>query len=128
MGIEIDDDAVAVLHDAVAAAGVVAVTLAGAPLTVWHQPGTSSALDGRGVSEGIDVGSVGVFRPRAGGQDLTFVRTEAGFVDNETGSTWTIVGRAVEGPLAGETLEALPHLDTFWFAWGTFFPGTSINP
>ena len=54
------------------------------------------------------------------------MRAEAGFVDNETGSTWTIVGRAVEGPLAGESLEAVPHLDTFWFAWAAYRPGTEL--
>jgi hypothetical protein len=30
------------------------------------------------------------------------------------------------GPLAGERLRAVQHLDTFWFAWATFQPETRL--
>jgi hypothetical protein len=39
------------------------------------------------------------------------------------------MGRATDGPLAGEQLEAIPHLDTFWFSWSTYQPDhTLITP
>lgn len=126
VGIEIDGDAVAVVHENLFEAGVLGAVVGGRELSVWNQPGTSSALDGREVGDGVDVGSSAVFVPSAGGQDLTFVRATDGFTDNETGSTWNIFGEATAGPLSGEMLEAVPHVDTFWFAWGTFFEDTSI--
>ncbi|MFA9566391.1 MAG: DUF3179 domain-containing (seleno)protein, partial [Acidimicrobiales bacterium] len=57
---------------------------------------------------------------------LTFTRTEAGFVDDATGSTWNILGEATSGPLAGTTLEPVRHLDTFWFAWSTAHPESTV--
>ncbi|MEL6982248.1 MAG: DUF3179 domain-containing (seleno)protein, partial [Actinomycetota bacterium] len=48
------------------------------------------------------------------------------FTDGETGSTWNVLGQALEGPLAGEELTQAAHLDTFWFAWATYRPGTTI--
>jgi hypothetical protein len=49
-------------------------------------------------------------------------------VDRETASRWNLLSDAVDGPLAGSRLEAVPHLDTFWFAWATFVPDTEILP
>jgi hypothetical protein len=37
-------------------------------------------------------------------------------------------GEALDGPLAGERLEAVTHLDTFWFAWAAFLPETRVMP
>jgi hypothetical protein len=128
IGLETDDDAVAVRLGEATEAGVVEIDLDGRTVTVWLEPGTSSALDGGGVDTGRDVGASGAFRPRAAGQDLTFRRTDDGFVDDQTGSTWDIFGEAVDGPLAGEQLQAVPHLDTFWFAWAAFLPDTRIIP
>jgi len=37
-----------------------------------------------------------------------------------------VLGQAVGGELQGTQLEALPHVDTFWFAWSTFQPDTGL--
>jgi hypothetical protein len=67
-----------------------------------------------------------VFRTEAAGRALTF-RTEGDdFVDDETGSRWNILGKAVDGPLAGEELTPVFHGDHFWFAWAAFRPDTRI--
>lgn len=126
IGIRTDDNALAVLNSGLLEVGVVEVTLDGAELVVWSLPGTSSALDKAEVSGGVDVGAVGVFVPQAGDQRLTFERVSGGFVDEETGSLWNVFGLAVEGALAGEQLEAVEHVDSFWFVWGTFAPGSEI--
>jgi len=126
VGVEVDGQATAIVHDALFDAGVIDTIVGGRELTVWSQPGASSALDGREVSGGDDVGATGVFVPLVADQRLTFSRTDEGFLDAETGTTWSIFGAGVDGPLAGEQLEALPHLATFWFAWGTFFDDTEI--
>ncbi len=98
----------------------------GQPIVIFWKAGQSTGLEDLMVAGGRDVGSVGVFVPEAGGQALTFTAEGDGFVDAETGSTWDVTGRAVDGPLAGEELEQIHHLDTFWFAWATYRPGTEL--
>ena len=87
----------------------------------------SSALDSREIAEGYDVGATGVFSNEADGAQLTFRPGDDGlFVDDQTGSTWNVLGQATSGELEGTQLEPLPHVDTFWFAWSTFQPDTEI--
>jgi hypothetical protein len=50
----------------------------------------------------------------------------APFVDQETGSRWDIVGRAVEGELKGWTLNWLDGTQVKWFAWSAEYPETAI--
>ena len=126
VGVVDQDDAVAVSHDRLFEGGVVSFELAGRSLVAWNQLGMASALDGRTVSEGDDVGATGVFVPTADGEALTFERTPDGFTDVETGSVWNIFGLATSGPLEGTQLDRVVHVDTFWFALGTFYPDTGI--
>ena len=95
-------------------------------LVVLWQPGTTSALDGKAIAEGLRVGAVGVFRPVLDGRPVTLEAAGVGFRDRETGSSWTVLGQATAGPLAGSTLEPVPHLDTFWFAWSRYHPDTDL--
>ena len=64
------------------------------------------------------------FDARVGGQTLTFSASEDGtWIDEQTGSTWTIDGSAIAGAMAGERLS--PREDSyvlFWFAWKHFQP------
>jgi hypothetical protein len=126
VGIRRGADSAAVVLDDVAAAGVLVTEVDGDSLSVWHLPGTASALDATAIVDGRDIGAIGVFLPTADGQALTFSRDGEQFVDAETGSSWTIQGQAVDGPLAGEQLEQVEHLDTFWFALAAFEPDTRI--
>lgn len=49
------------------------------------------------------------------------------FTDRATESTWTIEGKAVSGPRAGERLEPIARsYVAFWFAWAAFQPETEI--
>jgi hypothetical protein len=58
---------------------------------------------------------------------LTFRFEGDSIVDNETGSIWNIAqGRATEGPLAGQTLQALPSSSAFDWAWLDFYPQSEI--
>ncbi len=127
VGVVDDLGPVAVRFDDLARRPVIPVAEGGRDLVVWHRPGLASPLDRFAVSEGRDVGQTGVFVPRAAdGTPLTFRAVEDGFVDDQTGSRWNILGTAVEGPLAGERLVAVPHTDAFWFAWATYQPGTVL--
>lgn len=91
----------------------------------WKQ-GQSSALDASQIVDGRDIGSVGVFSPELDGQMLTFQADGDGFRDEETGSFWDITGKALSGELEGSELEQIHHLDTFWFAWSTYQPGSDL--
>jgi hypothetical protein len=53
--------------------------------------------------------------------------TESPWVDQETGSRWSIVGRAVSGPREGKTLRWLPGVMVKWYAWAASYPETSLE-
>jgi hypothetical protein len=108
--------------------GVVHDTLAGEPVVVFHRAGALSALDHERIAESRAVGATAVHDPRVDGKILTFTPAADGFTDRETGSAWTLLGRAVRGPLAGRRLATIPHVDAFWFAWAAFHPATTLYP
>lgn len=49
------------------------------------------------------------------------------WADRETGSRWSIVGRAVSGPRQGQTLRWLPGVMVKWYAWVGSYPKTSVE-
>jgi hypothetical protein len=111
-------------------ARVTEVEVDGEPVVLVAAPGLASALDDEQIAEGRQIAATGAFRPTLDGQRLTFTPVDddgpAVVTDIETGSGWSILGRAVSGPLAGQRLEPVPHLDTFWFAQAAFEPDTTI--
>jgi hypothetical protein len=124
-----DDDAARAWSLAAISGEVAAATnteLGDEPLVILWSAGQSSALEAPQIASGRDVGSVGVFSPVVDGRTLTFSVEENAFVDEETGTTWDITGRAISGELADAQLERVPHLDTFWFAWSTYAPETDL--
>jgi len=48
------------------------------------------------------------------------------FYDKETGTQWTIEGKAEKGPLAGKELRRLDSYMSEWYGWVAYFPQTSI--
>ena len=59
--------------------------------------------------------------------NLTFEVREGAFVDMETGSQWSIEGRALSGPMQGERLSVIAEAYvSFWFAYSQFFPASSL--
>lgn len=67
------------------------------------------------------------YRPTLGGQSLTFSVEDGAIVDDQTGSRWTLDGRAVDGPQSGSALEPVDRAYVaFWFAWAAFQPDTRI--
>src|SRR5262249_11641481 len=95
-------------------------------LVIFYQPGTLSALDDDVIKRSRAVGVTSAFNRVLDRRSLTFAATADGFRDRETESTWTLLGRAIKGPLAGQRLTAVPHVDAFWFAWAAFNPATSL--
>jgi hypothetical protein len=107
-------------------AHVVNDVVGGTPVVVLHHGGTLSALDASVISASRDVGAAAVFERTLDGQVLTFTWRGDRFVDDQTGSTWDILGRATGGPLAGHHLQPLVSGNHFWFAWVVFKPETRV--
>ncbi|MCP4964408.1 MAG: DUF3179 domain-containing protein [bacterium] len=128
VGVELDGTSVAFTLDAISDGQAQATTyeLAGTDIVVLWRSGQSTALEAESISEGRDVGSVGVFLPVVDGRALTLIANGDTFRDEETGSVWNATGEAIEGELAGTRLERVVHLDTFWFAWATYRPGSDL--
>jgi hypothetical protein len=95
-------------------------------LVIFHTGGTSSALGAGVIAEGEDVGATGVFDPNLDGQKLTFSKEGRHIVDAESGSTWNVLGQAIDGRLEGQSLQPIVHGDHFWFSWAAFKPDTII--
>ena len=127
-------DVVAVVHETLHSEGVIEVDVGGATVVAFNLPGTASPLQTQQVAFGRDVGATGVFDATVDGQVLSFTRKPGAassdgpgaFVDDQTGSTWSVLGLALDGPLAGTQLEAIEHLDTFWFAAAAYDPGIEL--
>ncbi|MBI4235844.1 MAG: DUF3179 domain-containing protein [Chloroflexi bacterium] len=101
-------------------------TLEGQPVVLFWKEGTASALDKQEVAKSRDVGSAAAFDPRVNGRVLTFSYQGGAFRDTETGSRWSLLGRALEGPLAGTQLRPLGGKDGFWFVWAAFRPAIRV--
>ena len=126
VGIAIGDEARAYPYGALQDASVVHDEVGGTQIVVFWGGEAASALDRPLISEGRRVGGSGVFEPLLDGRRLTFQERDGAIVDSQTGSTWSLLGQATAGKLAGATLTPLHHLDAFWFAWAAFVPFTEI--
>lgn len=128
VALEAADGAVAYPFSSLAKKRAVNDELDGEPIVVLWAPGAASALDAPRIERGRDVGSSGVFRRRVNGRALTFEPAGDGrFRDRQTGTTWNILGQALEGPLVGTQLETVQHGNHFWFAWSVFKPETALR-
>ena len=103
-------------------AGAVNDAVGGVAVAVFWGGDTADALDTRAVSEGRPVGTGVAYLRTVDGRELTFTKEGEVFLDAETASTWTLLGEAVGGPLAGTRLQLAVHRNEFWFVWGAFFP------
>lgn len=123
-----ESEAIAFSYFDLARSGVAEETFEGRPIVALWAPGTADSFAAPVIGLGDDIGSAGVFSPVLDGRELTFVRADDGvsLQDVETGSTWSITGMAIEGPLQGSQLERVLHGDHFWFSWAAFTPDTRV--
>lgn len=96
--------------------------VAGQPVVVFWKEGTVSTFG----NSSRDTGASAVFLRQVGERVLTFRAVDGEFEDQETGSTWSVFGEAIAGPLAGSQLTQVVSADHFWFAWAAFRPDTII--
>ena len=95
-------------------------------VVLFYEPSALSTLGASQLTRARSVGTATVFVPRVADQDLTFEFRNGAFMDRETGSTWNILGEAIDGSLVGEKLPPLFHTQGLWFYWAAAFEGTSI--
>ena len=124
--VELNGEAVAYPYDIMQMKRAVNDTVGGQPVVALWAPGTASGLDADSVAGGNDVGAVAVFSRELDGDLMTFVFDGERIVDEQTGSEWNILGRAVTGPKAGSGLTLVVSINHFWFSWAAFKPNTRV--
>ena len=106
VGLVLADEARAYYYIDILQAEVINDELAGVPIMVWAVGDTYQA-----------------YIRNVGDQTLTFVVEGDILMDIETGSTWdTMRGLAIDGPLKGESLQPVPSLSSYDWAWRDFYP------
>jgi hypothetical protein len=122
VALKVGDAYMAYPFDPLSEARVVNDEVEDQPLVVFWKEGTVSTFG----NNGPDTGSTGAFSRDLNGEVLTFVWEGDSFRDEQTSSTWNLLGQAVAGPLAGSQLERLVSAEHFWFAWVVFRPDTVV--
>lgn len=124
--IEREDDVVAVPYDALAQRPVIETEVSGRDYVVFWGPGTASIYSEK-TADGRDVGAAVAYLPELNGRRLSFESEGPNrFKDEQTGSTWTLSGVAIDGPLAGSSLEPAEAAVHFWFVWAAYRPQTRV--
>lgn len=127
LAVEIAGDAVAFPFSEFQASAVLTAEVAGTQVVAFWQPGALSPLDASMIIGGRNIGAAGAFLPVVDGRALEFEQDANGrIVDLATGSVWNVLGRAIEGELAGAELTPVSSANHFWFAWVVFKPETRV--
>jgi hypothetical protein len=124
--VELGPHTVAYPYDLLAEVHVANDTIGEAPVVVFWESGTASALDAGVLADGRDVGAANAFSRLLEGRELIFRFEDGQILDDQTGSTWNVLGKAVSGELAGTQLEPVVSINHFWFSWAAFKPETRI--
>ena len=127
LALELNMETVAYAYSTLSDVGVIHDQVGGEEVVVFWAEGTASALDSSRIIDGRDVGSASAFSPFLNGEKLTFSPYGDGFfLDDVTGSTWNILGKATKGRLKGDALKPLTAINHFWFDWVAFKPETRV--
>lgn len=127
VGVSVDDVDKAYPFEVISEERAVNDVVGETPVVVLWGGDTADALDAASIAAGDAIGTGIAFDRRVDGQTLTFSAVgDDRFTDEETSSTWSLLGQATDGPLEGEQLETVPHRNEFWFAWASFFPDGAV--
>ena len=110
LGVEVGGSARAYEERALAREPVVLDELGGTPVLIWSLGGRMERA----------------FDRRVDGAALLLAPDGEALRDADTGSAWDFRGCAVDGPLAGRCLTAIPVLWDYWFDWRAYHPTTTI--
>ncbi len=124
--VDLNGEAVGYSYEVLQEVHVVNDLVGGVPIVVLWAPGTASALNSATVADGDDVGAGTTYSRELDGETLTFVFDGERILDEQSGSEWDVLGKAVSGPKAGSQLEPVVSINHFWFSWAAFRPDTRI--
>lgn len=124
--VDLNGEAVAYPYEMLEKISVVNDTVGGEEVVVLWQAGTVSPLDSSTTASGRDVGTAAAFSRVVNGQTLTFMFDDGIIQDEETDSTWNVLGTATSGPLMDTQLSPVVSINHFWFSWAAFKPETRI--
>lgn len=75
-----------------------------------------------------DLDGASAYWAEADGQSLTFAVQDGAIVDQETGTTWSLLGLGSGGDLDGIQLDPVAEATVaYWGAWTAFYPNTQIG-
>lgn len=126
LALELNGDAAAFDFGHLADRRVLNDDVGGKPVTAFWSPGILSVLDTPQIVDARDVGMAAAHGRELDGRLLTFEFSDGAFRDRETGSVWSLSGRAMSGSLAGAQLAPLVHNTPFWWAWAAHNPTTRL--
>ena len=126
LAVELGGEVVAFPYETLQTVRVINAQVGGEDIVVLWEAGTASALDSITLAGGRDVGAAAAYSRVVEGRALTFSFDGSSILDEETGSRWDVLGRAVLGGLAGASLEAVVAVNHFWFSWAAFKPETQV--
>lgn len=106
--------------------GVIEDKAGGRHVVLLYNPEGLSPVDATAMDQSRSVGSVGVFSPDTGTGRLRFRRVKERIEDRDTGSGWSVTGRAFDGARKGTALQPVEHGLYFAFAWLAFRPDTVV--
>jgi hypothetical protein len=111
-----------VLHDQ----AVINDQLNGTAVTVFSKADILSAVDATTISHSQETRMAAGFNRELNGNTLTFKQDGDQIIDTKTASVWNIFGKAISGPLTGQTLTPVDSGIHFAFAWLAFYPDADI--
>jgi hypothetical protein len=88
---------------------------------------TSSVLDTQSLRDSRPVGTFAAYVASYDGEPRTFTATPEGFIDDQTSTVWSVLGRNVAEEEHAAQLELVPSIEGFWFAISAAYPGIEIR-
>jgi len=74
----------------------------------------------------LDVGRAFLAGPQAAPLRFAATATAGRYADDDTGSTWDSLGRALQGQRRGTSLPRVLTVEVMWLAWYAFFPRAEV--
>ena len=111
-----------VLHDQ----AVINDQLNGTAVTVFSKADILSAVDATTIKHSQETRMAAGFSRELNGNTLSFKQDGDQIIDTKTASVWNIFGKAISGPLTGQTLTPVDSGIHFAFAWLAFYPDADI--
>lgn len=126
LNIRVDDNLKLYPHSTIKQAGVINDAVGNTPVVVLTGSGYVSPLDRTQITESSTIPLAVGYSRSLDGTVLTFKKSGNDIVDEQSGSTWTLFGRATSGPLQGAQLERVDTGTNFAFAALAFRPEANI--